>query len=197
MFSDNDIYDALETGDIEIDPIEDLEKQLQPASFDVYLGEEISVPEMPTGKHFPHSPDQMPSNKNGDVSWRWKDHALGLFEDGYRLEPGEFILGTTQEFVSISDDIAARLDGRSSVGRLGVTVHAAAGFIDPGFSGQITLEIQNTSHTPVYLFKDRRIAQIYFFWLENAARQTYDSKGGKYMNQQGPVKSRINKDTES
>jgi dCTP deaminase len=130
------------------------EYQIQPASLDVRLGEEAYSPE------------------------------LGVYRDGDTLliEPGEFVLGTTLEHIELPDNVAAQLTGRSSIGRQGIVVHATAGWIDPGFRGQITLEIFNMSHETVALERGNRVAQLVFFQLISPADEPYD---GQYQDQDG------------
>ena len=109
------------------------------------------------------------------------------------LHPAEFILGSTIETVTIPDDLVGRLEGRSSVGRLGVVIHSTAGYIDPGFSGQITLEIANLANIPIRLYPGMRIAQISFSQMTTAAETPYGQKrlGSKYQGQGSPTPSRL------
>ena len=115
--------------------------------------------------------------------------------EGFILHPGEFALGSTVERVAIPNDLVARVDGRSSVGRLAVVVHATAGFIDPGFVGEITLELSNIGRIPVRLYPGMRIAQIVFQTMTSAAERPYGAaRGSHYLDQQGPQASRISLD---
>ena len=109
------------------------------------------------------------------------------------LHPSEFILGSTVEVVTIPDDLVARLEGRSSVGRLGIVIHSTAGYIDPGFSGQITLEIANLANIPVRLYPGMRIAQISFARMTTPADTPYGRRGlgSKYQGQGAPTPSRL------
>lgn len=109
------------------------------------------------------------------------------------LHPSEFVLGSTVEVVTIPDDLVGRLEGRSSVGRLGIVIHSTAGYIDPGFSGQITLEIANLSNLPVLLYPGMRIAQISFSRMTTAAETPYGQRGlgSKYQGQGAPTPSRL------
>jgi dCTP deaminase len=115
------------------------------------------------------------------------------------LHPSEFILGSTVETVTIPDDLVARLEGRSSVGRLGVVIHSTAGYIDPGFSGQITLEIANLANIPVRLYPGMRIAQISFSRMTTPADTPYGQRGlgSKYQGQGAPTPSRLYLDFQS
>lgn len=109
------------------------------------------------------------------------------------LHPSEFVLGSTLERVTIPDDLVGRLEGRSSVGRLGIVIHSTAGYIDPGFSGQITLEIANLANLPVRLYPGMRIAQISFSQMTTAAEVPYGQRvlGSKYQGQAAPTPSRL------
>lgn len=112
-------------------------------------------------------------------------------DEGYILEPGEFILGSTNESVNIPSDLAARYEGKSSMGRIGLATHITAGFIDPGFSGDITLEIKNENNHPIRIFPGMRIGQLCFFELTGAVARVYGSAnlGSHYQNQSGPTPS--------
>ena len=108
------------------------------------------------------------------------------------LHPGEFVLGATYEFVTLPDDIAARLEGKSSLGRLGLLTHSTAGFIDPGFAGHVTLELSNMATLPVKLWPGMKIGQFCFFRLSSPAEHPYGSAqyGSRYQGQRGPTPSR-------
>ncbi len=108
------------------------------------------------------------------------------------LHPGEFVLGSTLEVCSLPDDLAGRLEGKSSLGRLGLLTHSTAGFIDPGFSGHITLELSNVANLPITLWPGMKIGQLCLFRLSSAAENPYGSSvvGSKYQGQRGPTPSR-------
>jgi len=108
------------------------------------------------------------------------------------LHPGEFVLGSTLEVVSVPDDLAARLEGKSSLGRLGLLTHSTAGFVDPGFSGHITLELSNVANLPITLWPGMKIGQLCLFRLTTPARHPYGSPvyGSRYQDQRGPTPSR-------
>jgi dCTP deaminase len=108
------------------------------------------------------------------------------------LHPGEFVLGSTFELVTLPDDIAARLEGKSSLGRLGLLTHSTAGFIDPGFSGHVTLELSNVATLPIKLWPGMKIGQLCFFRLSSPTDNPYGSGpyGNRYQNQRGPTASR-------
>jgi len=114
-------------------------------------------------------------------------------DDGpFVLHPGEFVLGSTYEHVSLPDDIAARLEGKSSLGRLGLLTHSTAGFIDPGFQGHVTLELSNMATLPIKLWPGMKVGQLCFFQLSSPATHPYGSKeaGSHYQGQRGPTPSR-------
>jgi dCTP deaminase len=113
-------------------------------------------------------------------------------EDPFVLHPGEFVLGSTFELVSLPDDLAGRLEGKSSLGRLGLLTHSTAGFIDPGFSGHITLELSNVANLPITLWTGMKIGQLCLLRLTSPAEHPYGSSqaGSKYQGQRGPTPSR-------
>ncbi|MCJ1702328.1 MULTISPECIES: dCTP deaminase [unclassified Rathayibacter] len=112
--------------------------------------------------------------------------------EAFILHPGEFVLGSTYEEVSLPDDIAARLEGKSSLGRLGLLTHSTAGFIDPGFTGHVTLELSNVATLPIMLWPGMKIGQMCFFRLSSPAEQPYGSAAylSRYQGQRGPTASR-------
>ena len=113
-------------------------------------------------------------------------------DEAFILHPGEFVLGSTYETVTLPDDIAARLEGKSSLGRLGLLTHSTAGFIDPGFSGHVTLELSNMATLPIKLWPGMKIGQLCFFRLSSAAEYPYGQGeyGNRYQGQRGPTASR-------
>jgi dCTP deaminase len=112
--------------------------------------------------------------------------------EGFILHPGEFVLASTFEQITLPDDVAARLEGKSSLGRLGLLTHSTAGFIDPGFSGHVTLELSNVATLPIRLWPGMKIGQLCFFRLSSAAEKPYGSSeyGSRYLGQRGPTASR-------
>ena len=142
-----------------------LEKDIQPASVDLHLNNVL---------------------KNLDG----KEHHLALEE--YELQPGEFILGSTSEYVKIPRDLVAQVDGKSSLGRLGIAIHITAGFIDPSFNGNITLEIKNNTDKPFVLRWGMPIAQIVFFTLTSPCDRGYGDPelGSHYQNSSGTIESK-------
>ncbi len=113
-------------------------------------------------------------------------------DEAFILHPGEFVLGSTYETVTLPDDIAARLEGKSSLGRLGLLTHSTAGFIDPGFSGHVTLELSNMATLPIKLWPGMKIGQLCFFRLTSSAEYPYGQGGygNRYQGQRGPTASR-------
>jgi dCTP deaminase len=113
-------------------------------------------------------------------------------DEPFILHPGEFVLGSTYEKVTLPDDVAARLEGKSSLGRLGLLTHSTAGFIDPGFSGHVTLELSNMATLPIMLWPGSKVGQLCFFRLSSPTEHPYGSGayGNRYQGQRGPTASR-------
>src|SRR5437763_3525370 len=114
-------------------------------------------------------------------------------DEPFILQPGEFVLGSTLERVALPDDLVARLEGKSSLGRLGLLIHSTAGYVDPGWDGFLTLELSNVANLPITLYPAMKIGQISFFRLTTAADRPYGSqdRGSKYQGQRGPTASRF------
>jgi dCTP deaminase len=113
-------------------------------------------------------------------------------DEAFILHPGEFVLGSTLECVRLPDDLVARLEGKSSLGRLGLLIHSTAGFIDPGFDGHVTLELSNVANLPITIYPSMKIGQLSFMQLSEPAETPYGSGllGSKYQGQRGPTPSR-------
>ncbi|MEN9740797.1 MAG: hypothetical protein RLZ72_1063, partial [Actinomycetota bacterium] len=113
-------------------------------------------------------------------------------DEPFILHPGEFVLGSTFELVTLPNDVAARLEGKSSLGRLGLLTHSTAGFVDPGFSGHVTLELSNVATLPIKLWPGMKIGQLCFFRLTSESENPYGSEkyGSRYQGQRGPTASR-------
>jgi dCTP deaminase len=187
ILSDRELRARLQAGDLQVGPISDLELQLQPASIDLRLADEFIV----------YKPGQLTclDPQRPETLTAATEKVAIASGDAFILHPGEFALGSTIERVVIPADLVARVDGRSSVGRLAVVVHATAGFIDPGFAGQITLELSNLGRVPVRLYPGMRIAQIVLYQLTSPAERPYGSeRGSRYQEQSGPVASRLRLD---
>jgi dCTP deaminase len=120
-------------------------------------------------------------------------------EEAFILHPGEFVLGSTLEQVRLPDDLVARLEGKSSLGRLGLLIHSTAGFIDPGFDGHVTLELSNVANLPITIYPEMKIGQLSFMELVEPAERPYgaDGMGSKYQGQRGPTPSRYWKNFEA
>jgi len=120
----------------------------------------------------------------------------GADGESFVLHPGEFVLGSTLERVRLADDIVARLEGKSSLGRLGLLIHSTAGFVDPGFEGYLTLELSNVANLPIAIYPEMKIGQISFYQMSTPADHPYGSSenGSKYQGQRGPTPSRIHKE---
>ena len=117
-------------------------------------------------------------------------------DEAFILHPGEFVLGSTLERVTLPDDLVARLEGKSSLGRLGLLIHSTAGFIDPGFRGQVTLELSNVANLPIAIYPRMKIGQISFYQMTTPADVPYGSPqlGSKYQGQSGPTPSAMHRD---
>ena len=189
ILSDADILRRLEAGDLVVEPLDDPDIQIQPASVDLRLGREFL--------EFQHAniPCIHPnSEQEVDEYVEMTDVEEG---SEYILHPGDFVLGTTHERVEIPDDLIAHVEGRSSLGRLAIVVHATAGLCDPGFAGKITLELSNLGTAPVALTPGMRISQLTFTELKTPADRPYgDERGSKYQDQSGPQASKIQGDRE-
>jgi len=186
ILSDRDIKAYIKEGKLIIAPMDDPKRQIQPSSIDLRLGN--------TFLHF-----KVEGRAFIDPTKDSLQDLMGTIEveDGkpFFLRPGEFVLGTTIETIKLPEDLVARVDGRSSLGRLGVIVHATAGYVDPGFCGQITLELSNINHVPIALYPGMRICQISFYTLTSPAETPYYKKeGSKYQNQKGPTASKLDID---
>ncbi|SDF19620.1 dCTP deaminase [Halorientalis regularis] len=189
ILSDTNILDRLAEGDLVIEPLEDVDLQVQPASVDLRLGREFL--------EFQHAniPCIHPNSEQEVEEYVDETHV----EEGdeFILHPGDFVLGTTVERVEIPPDLIAHVEGRSSLGRLAIVVHATAGLCDPGYQGQITLELSNLGTAPVALTPGMRISQLTFTELKTAADRPYgEERGSKYQDQSGPQASKIQGDDE-
>jgi dCTP deaminase len=189
ILSDADIRRRLTDGDLVVEPLDDPELQIQPASIDLRLGREF-LEFQRTNIPCIHP------NSEQEVDEYVEETYVEEGED-FVLHPGDFVLGTTKERVEIPPDLIAHVEGRSSLGRLAVVVHATAGLCDPGYEGQITLELSNLGTAPVALTPEMRISQLTFTELKNPAERPYGAeRGSKYQGQAGPQASRIQSDEE-
>jgi dCTP deaminase len=180
VLSDRSIREALDAGRIIIDPLGD--ECVQPSSVDLHIDQYFRV----FRNH---------SHRVIDVKLPQED-LTDLVDVGFEqpiiLHPGEFMLGSTLERVAIPDNLVARLEGKSSLGRLGLVIHSTAGFIDAGWDGHITLELANLANLPITLYAGMKIGQISFFEMTTPADRPYGSAGlgSKYRGQRGPTPSR-------
>ena len=180
LLSDRDILNEIEAGRIRMEPFDPA--MVQPASIDVRLDRYFRVFE---NHRYPHiDPAQAQDDLTREVQ------AEG--EEPFILHPGEFVLGSTYEEVSLPADLAARVEGKSSLGRLGLLTHATAGFVDPGFSGHVTLELANVATLPIKLYPGMKIGQFCFFRMSSPSEHPYGSQkyGSRYQGQRGPTPSR-------
>ena len=180
LLSDRDILTEIDMGRVKLDPF--ARDMVQPSSIDVRLDRFFRVFENHKYGHID------PAEEQDDLTRQVEPDG----EEPFILHPGEFVLGSTYEVVSLPDDVAARLEGKSSLGRLGLLTHSTAGFIDPGFSGHVTLELANVANLPIKLWPGMKIGQLCFFRLSSAAEHPYGSTkyGSRYQGQRGPTPSR-------
>ena len=183
LMSDRDIRASIEAGQIGLEPLE--MGLLQPSSFDVRLDRFFRL--FDNHKY----PFIDPSEQQDDLT-RLVEVAS---DEAFILHPGEFVLGSTFEFVTLPNDVAARLEGKSSLGRLGLLTHSTAGFVDPGFKGHVTLELSNTATLPIKLWPGMKIGQLCFFKLTSPSEFPYgsDKYSSRYQGQRGPTASRSHK----
>jgi dCTP deaminase len=180
LLSDRDILAEIDNQRVAIEPFDP--GMIQPSSIDVRLDRWFRVFE---NHRYPHID---PSIEQADLTRLIEPEA----DEPFILHPGEFVLGSSYEVVSLPDDIAGRLEGKSSLGRLGLLTHSTAGFIDPGFSGHVTLELSNVATLPIKLFPGMKIGQLCLFRLSSPAEHPYGSEkyGSRYQGQRGPTPSR-------
>ena len=180
LLSDRDIRAEIASGRVGCEPF--TESMIQPSSVDVRLDKFFRVFE----NHKYSVID--PSIEQPDLT----REVITEGDEPFILHPGEFVLASTYEVITLPDDIAGRLEGKSSLGRLGLLTHSTAGFIDPGFSGHITLELSNVANLPVKLFPGMKIGQLCLIKLSSPAEHPYGSEkyGSRYQGQRGPTASR-------
>ena len=180
VLSDRTIREEIDSGRIVIDPFEP--SNVQPSSVDVRVDRLFRV---------------FQNHRRGiiDVREKMEDLTELVTTDGdepFILHPGEFVLGQTLERVTLPNDLVARLEGKSSLGRLGLLIHSTAGFVDSGFSGNLTLELSNVANLPITIYFGMKIGQVSFMQLSEPAETPYGSSelGSKYQGQRGPTPSR-------
>jgi len=187
VLADRDIRSALEAGRIRIDPFD--EACLQPSSVDLHLDREFRV------FHNNRYAFIDPREEQSDLT----EVTTIADDDPFILHPGEFVLGQTLEWVELPDDVVARLEGKSSLGRLGLLIHSTAGYVDPGWQGTLTLELSNVASLPIALYFGMRIGQISFFEMSGAVERPYGSEGlgSRYQGQSTPTASGSYRDFEA
>ncbi|WP_226345967.1 dCTP deaminase [Agilicoccus flavus] len=180
LLSDRDIRAELSQGRVRLDPSDP--SMIQPSSIDVRLDRYFRLFDNHKYAVIDPSEEQPDLTRLVEVET----------DDSFILHPGEFVLGSTFENVTLPDDVAARVEGKSSLGRLGLLTHATAGFVDPGFDGHVTLELSNVATLPIRLWPGMKIGQLCFFRLTSAAEHPYGSaeRGSHYQGQRGPTASR-------
>jgi dCTP deaminase len=178
--SDRDIRASIEAGEIGLEPLD--MGLLQPSSFDVRLDRFFRLFDNHKYAYIDPAEDQSDLTRFVEVK----------ADEAFILHPGEFVLGSTYEFVTLPDNIAARLEGKSSLGRLGLLTHSTAGFVDPGFNGHVTLELANVSNLPIKLWPGMKVGQLCFFQLSSPSETPYGSEKylNRYQGQRGPTASR-------
>jgi len=180
VLADRTISRLLDEGAIEIDPYD--ESLLQPASVDVRVDRYFRVFH---NARYPFIDVREPQEELTELV-----EIDG--ESPFILHPGEFVLGSTLERLRLPDDLVARLEGKSSLGRLGLLIHSTAGFIDPGWNGHVTLELSNHANLPITIYYGMKIGQLSFVQLSEPAEKPYGTEGigSKYQGQRGPTPSR-------
>jgi dCTP deaminase len=180
LLSDRDIRAEVDAGRLQVEPWN--AELVQPSSIDVRLDRFFRVFNNSAYTHID------PALQQDDLTSLVEPSG----DEPFVLHPGEFVLGSTLEVLTLPDDLAGRLEGKSSLGRLGLLTHSTAGFIDPGFSGHITLELSNVANLPITLWPGMKIGQLCLFQLSSAAEHPYGSAiyGSRYQGQRGPTPSR-------
>ena len=180
LLSDGDIKKEIDSGRVKVEPFDPA--MLQPSSVDVRLDRFFRVFENHMYSVIDPAAEQPDLTRAVEIKG----------SDEFILHPGEFVLASTFEVITLPDDVAGRLEGKSSLGRLGLLTHSTAGFIDPGFSGHITLELSNVATLPIKLWPGMKIGQLCFFQLSSASETPYGSAkyNSRYQGQRGPTASR-------
>ena len=181
LLSDRDIRAEIAAGRVGLDPFD--VTLLQPSSVDLRLDRHFRTFNNHAYTHID------PALQQDDLTRMVEPPGP---DEAFVLHPGEFVLGSTYEVISLPDDIAGRLEGKSSLGRLGLLTHSTAGFIDPGFSGHVTLELSNVANLPIRLWPGMKVGQLCLFRLSSPAEHPYGSPvyGSRYQDQRGPTPSR-------
>ena len=180
LLSDRDIKAEIDGGRVRLEPYD--EDMVQPSSIDVRLDKFFRLFDNHKYPFIDPAEDQPDLTRLIEVER----------DEPFILHPGEFVLGSSFEIVTLPDDLAARLEGKSSLGRLGLLTHSTAGFVDPGFSGHVTLELSNVATLPIKLWPGMKVGQLCFIRLSSPAENPYGSAkyGSRYQGQRGPTASR-------
>ena len=180
LLSDRDIRAEIAAGRVALEPYD--ETLLQPSSVDLRLDRHFRTFNNHAYTHID------PARQQDDLTRMVEPPE----DEAFVLHPGEFVLGSTYEVISLPDDVAGRLEGKSSLGRLGLLTHSTAGFIDPGFSGHVTLELSNVANLPIRLWPGMKVGQLCLFRLSSPSEHPYGSPvyGSRYQDQRGPTPSR-------
>lgn len=187
VLSDVDIKKYIKSKRIVIKPTPDFEAQLGSNSIDLRLGKSFRI--------FDHSKYAYIDPFRKNIGEEITREVVKKKDEPFIIQPGDFVLGTTVEYVEIPDDLVGSLEGRSSIGRLGIIVHSTAASIECGFRGNITLELANLGKMPVALYPDMRICSLSFMELSTPAEVPYyKKKGAKYVGQKGPDESKIDQE---
>ena len=184
VLSDRTIKEELEKGRIVIHPLDPAD--IQPASVDLRLDRKLLVF---SNSRRPHIDVKMGLDDLTEI--------VEIDDDApFILHPGEFVLGSTMEHIELPDDLVARLEGKSSLGRIGLVIHSTAGFVDPGWKGHLTLELSNLARLPITLYHGMKIGQISYLRLTTPADRLYGSPelGSKYQGQTEPTASRFSRE---
>jgi dCTP deaminase len=180
LLSDRDIRREIDAGRVRLEPYD--AGMVQPSSVDLRLDRYFRVFQNHRYSHID------PAEEQEELTVQVEPTG----DEPFVLHPGEFVLGSTLELVTLPDDLAGRLEGKSSLGRLGLLTHSTAGFIDPGFTGHVTLELSNVANLPIKLWPGMKVGQLCLFRLESPAEHPYGSAvyGSRYQGQRGPTASR-------
>ena len=180
ILSDRDLRRLLDDGKLVIEPFD--QAAIQPSSIDVRVGHQFRVFH---NHRYPYIDVREPMEDLTDL-------VEASEQEPFILHPGEFVLASTLEKVTLPDDHVARLEGKSSTGRLGLLIHSTAGFVDAGWSGYLTLELSNVANLPITIYPGMKIGQLALFQMTSAAERPYGSKElrSKYLGQEGPTPSR-------
>lgn len=188
ILSDRDIKATIASGKVKIEGFDGL-AHIHASSMDLHLSNIFKV--------YEHSKCAILDPRKMETFVNSMRTVIVDGNDPFIVQPGEFILGVTKERITVPDDLVVRVEGRSSLGRLGIIVHSTAGFVDPGFAGTITLEISNLNRLPIALYPGMRICQIAFEMMTSPAETPYNKKpGSKYMGQELPEESKLSQDRE-